>query len=286
LKFKVIADSCCDTTDKIRQDLELELVPLKILLAQDIEYLDSLDLDVSAMIDEMNQSASVKTACPSIEDYVEYMHRYDNLFIVTIAHFLSGSYNAAIAARELVLEEFPDKTIHVFDSLNASAGELNIVLFINSLISKGLSFEEIIVETNTYINSLVTLFVLEDLSNMIKNGRMSRITERVASILNIYPVLGKRDTNEIRMMAKVRGLSNAFDRMTESVSRWTEELPAESIIVTLSHCDAAVRAATIKENILMSCSAAKDVIIVPTSGVSSVYANRGGIVVSFQTKVY
>lgn len=282
MEYKIIADSCCDTTGEIREKLKLELVPLKIMLSSDIEYIDTLDLDITDMIDNMKLSSSVKTTCPSIEDYCSFMYKYDNLFVVTLASFLSGSYNAAVAARDLVLEEFPNKQIHVFDSLNACSGELNLVLYINELIKRGYSFKETVNLTQEYIVGLTTLFVLEDLGNMIKNGRMSKITERVASILNIYPVLGNHECNEIKMISKVRGLNNAHERMIELLSKWTENLPDKSISVTMSHCEVAARAEAIKENILFSCKAVNNVIMVPTGGLSAVYANRGGIIISFQ----
>lgn len=286
MEYRIIADSCCDSSRQIREELKLELVPLQILLSSDIEFHDTLDLDITDMLDQMKESSTVKTACPSVEDYAKYMYKYDKLFVVTLAHFLSGSYNAAVSARDLVLEEYPNKQIHVFDSLNASAGELNVVLYLHSLVANGLSYDEIIMKTNTYIDSLATLFVLEDLGNMIKNGRINKITEKVASILNIYPVLGKLETHEIRMIAKVRGLASALDRMVQLISKWTSELLDKSIDIVLSHCEALARAETIKEHILLSCPAVRDVLVVPTSGVSSVYANRGGIVVSFQTQSY
>lgn len=283
MKYKIIADSCCDTTRKIREELDLELVPLRIFLSQGKEYIDTLDLDITSMLDDMKLSQSVKTTCPSIDDYLKFMYKYDNIFVITLANFLSGSCSAAIAARDIVLEEFPEKKIHVFDSLNASAGELNLVLYIDSLIKENLSFEEIIEKADRYLDSLATIFVLEDIGNMIKNGRINKITGMVATLLNIYPVLYKLKVKEIHMAAKVRGLNHAFERMIELIAKWTAELQEKSINVTLSHCEALSRAETLREKILISCKAVLDVIITPTSGLSSVYANRGGIIVSFQT---
>ena len=286
MEYKIIADSCCDSSVMIREDINLELVPLKILFSHNKEYTDTLDLDIDGMLDDMKYSASVNTACPSVEDYAQYMYKYDNLFVVTLGSFLSGSYNAAAAARDIVLREHPDKQIYVFDSLNASAGELNIVLFINRLVSKGYSFEQIVKRTETYISTLATFFVLEDLTNMIKNGRMSRIAEKVATLFGIHPVLYKFDVKEIRLAAKVRGLQHAFERIVEYIEKWTNELLEKSVDVILSHCEAEARAELIKERILFTCKAIHDVIVVPTSGLSAVYANRGGIIISFQTVNY
>ena len=283
MAFKLIADSCCDTTAEIREELDLDIVPLRIILASGTEYIDTVDLNVDELLTNMHKSPGVKTACPSIDDYAQLMYKYDECFLITLADFLSGSYNAAVTAKNLVTEEYPNKKIHVFNSLNACAGELKTVLFIHSLIKEGLSFEEIIRRGELFIENLATVFVLEDLSNLIKSGRMSKLTEKVASFLGIFPVLYKLRIREIRMGAKVRGHHNALNKMVKYIVEWTKRLPEKSITIVLSNCEAPHHAETVKNNILSSCPAVSEVLVVPSSGLSSVYANRGGIVISFET---
>lgn len=282
MAIKLIVDSCCDTTAEIRDDLNLAIAPLKIQLSSGKEFEDTLDLDIHEMLDEMKESSSVKTNCPSVTDYAKYMYDNDECFVITLASFLSGSYNSAVAARDMVLEEHPDKKIYVFDSLSASAGELRILLYIKELIDDGLAFEEIIPKVESYIDRMCTMFVLEDLGNMIKNGRMSRLAERLAVILNIHPVLYKRRIREIKMAAKVRGLQNAMKKMVNLACEWMETKKPKSLVMTLSHCEVPERAQSLKEYILDVCPAIKDVVIAPTSGLSAVYANRGGIVLAFE----
>ncbi len=247
------------------------------------EFVDTLDLDIQSMLDEMQQSSSLKTNCPSISDYAKFMYDQDECFVITLASFLSGSYNSAVAARDMVLEEFPSKKIHIFDSLNASAGELLLALYIHELDEAGCSFDEIREKGEAYLQNIATIFVLEDLGNLIKNGRISKIAERVATILSIYPVLYKRKAKEIKIACKVRGHGNALNRMVEYISEWTKGKPQKSLTMTMSHCEASERAKSIKTRILETCEAIKDVIIVPVSGLSAVYANRGGIILSFES---
>jgi len=282
LPYKLIVDSGCDTTADIRRDLNLSIAPLQITLSTGTEYTDTLDLDISALLDDMQQSGGMKTNCPSITDFAKFMYNSDECFVVTIASFLSGSYNSALAARDMVLEEFPEKKIHVFDSLNASAGELRLALYIHQLIEEGAGFEEIIEKGELFAEDIATVLVLEDLGNLIKNGRISRMAERVASILNIFPVLYKRNFKEIRMAAKIRGLKNALNRMVEYIREWTLQKEAGSLTITLSHCEAPERAMAIKRRILETCPAVGEIVVAPTSGLSAVYANRGGIVVAFE----
>ena len=282
MSFKIIVDSVCDTTPEIRERLNLTVVPLGIKLSSGREYIDDLELDIHSMIEDMHKSSDVKTNCPSVIDYAKHMYQHDECFVVTAAGFISGSFNSAVAARDLVLEEFPDKKIHIFDSLSASAGELRFALYIGELVESGCTFEEIVAKGELFAENMATIFVLENLENLIKNGRMSRLAERVASILGIYPVLFKRKVREIRMGAKVRGLKNAFERMIVYISEWTKNKASRSLVLTLSHCEAAERAEKMKERILETCDAIKEVIIAPASGVSSVYANSGGIVVGFE----
>ncbi|MCL2539049.1 MAG: DegV family protein [Oscillospiraceae bacterium] len=284
MAYKLIADSGCDTTEEIRERLNLTLVPLRIMLSTGKEFTDTLDLNISDMLDEMNESGGLKTNCPSVTDYAKYMYGEEECLVVTIASFLSGSYNSALAARDMVLEEFPDKKIHIFDSLNASAGELRLTLYIHELIEEGCDFDEIVKRGEEFAENVATVLVLEDLGNLIKNGRISKLAEKVANILSINPVLYKRNFNEIRMAAKPRGLKNALNRMIEYIREWTESKPKHSLTLTLSHCEAPERAVAVKQRILETCPAIGEIVVAPTSGLSSVYANRGGIIASFEAE--
>ena len=110
-----------------------------------------------------------KTACPSPESFKEaFEGEAEYIFVVTLSNHLSGCYNSAALAKRLYEEEngTDGKKIAVIDSLSASAGELNIALFIRDLCEKGLPFEEICRQTEAYRDSMNTYFVIETLDSV------------------------------------------------------------------------------------------------------------------------
>lgn len=282
MEVRIIADSCCDTTPDIRQRYDLTLVPLVLSIPGYGDVLDTLDIDTAQLVERMAQSKEpVRTACPSIEAYAELMTQQEQCVVVTLSDKLSGSYNAARVARETVLARFPEKKIHIFDSQSAAAGELLIVMYIDTLRKQGKSFEDIVRKTEKYIKSLRTFFVLEDLGNMVKNGRMSKVKGIVASVLSMHPVLADNGVGEIVSLHVVRGLQNSLAKLVESVKDSVAHLKAKTIPLVLSQCLCPERAEAIRKQLLHECPALSEVTVVPTSGLSTVYANKGGIILAF-----
>ncbi len=282
MAIKIIADSCCDTTPELKKALGITHVPLTIIPATNICFVDDEKIDLKSLMAEMKKAKDpVRTACPSVEAYADAMRACDECIVITLSAKLSGSYNAARLARQAVLEEFPDKKIFVADSKSASAGELLIALHAHDLIANGASYMETVKGVTELIGRMHTLFVLEDLSNLVKNGRMSKVEGVVASVMSLHPVLSDNGDGEIAKLKVVRGLQNALNHMVAVIAEMTKNEPAKSLTLTLAYCNCLGRAENLRLDLLEKCPAFKEIILVPTAGISTVYANEGGIVVAF-----
>ncbi|MEQ2521559.1 DegV family protein [Ruthenibacterium sp. CLA-JM-H11] len=281
MNIQIIVDSCCDVTDALRNVLSLSLASLKITVGEHF-YEDDGTIDTGVLVADMKACRTAPTtACPSPEEYAALMSQADASLVVTLSSKLSGSYNAACVGRDLALEESPEKKIHVFDSESASAGETRIALLLRDMIDGGMGFEEIVEKATAFIANMKTHFVLEDLGNLVKNGRISRTAGFVGTMLNLRPIMGENGHGEIIPLEKVRGTANAMRRLVELVAEETDHLPAASKLLVLSHCNCQERAMQLKKAFLERCAVFKDVIVVPTGGLSTVYANDGGIVIAF-----
>lgn len=281
MNIQIIVDSCCDVTDALRNVLSLSLASLKITVGEHF-YEDDGTIDTGVLVADMKACRTAPTtACPSPEEYAALMSQADASLVVTLSSKLSGSYNAACVGRDLALEKAPEKKIHVFDSESASAGETRIALLLRDMIDGAMGFEEIVEKTTAFIANMKTHFVLEDLGNLVKNGRISRTAGFVGTMLNLRPIMGENGHGEIIPLEKVRGTANAMRRLVELVAEETDHLPAASKLLVLSHCNCQERAMQLKKAFLERCAVFKDVIVVPTGGLSTVYANDGGIVIAF-----
>ncbi|HJC73044.1 MAG TPA: DegV family protein [Candidatus Ruthenibacterium merdavium] len=279
MPIQLIADSCCDVTPAMKRLLGLSIASLNITVGEE-HYRDDESLNTLALIAKMKACKTPPTtACPTPEEYAALMRQERESFVITLSSKLSGSYNAACVGRQLALEENPDLRIHVFDSESAAAGETRIALFLRDLIDAGMDFDSIVEKTTASIATMKTHFVLEDLSHLVKNGRISKAAGLLGTMLNIRPIMGENGHGEIIPLEKVRGTANAMRRLVEIVA--SETAQAAGLTLVLSYCNCLERAQELKKMFLSQCSAIKEVIMVPTNGISTVYADDGGIVVAF-----
>lgn len=277
MAVKIVADSSCDLTDEMKKQMNVEIAPL-ILELGDKSYIDDDSLDVKQYIKAMSESEiSPKTACPSPNDYMKRYEGPESVFVVTLSNLISGSYNSALLAKDMFLEEVGHKFIHVFDTLSASAGEVVVALKINELAKLNLPESEIVDKVTKFIKEMKTFFLLESLEHLAKAGRLSPIVAKVASMLSIKPIMFG-DEGTIKLFEKVRGYKKAFNRLIEVIGEEGKNL--EEKVLGIAHCNCLDRALEFKEEVLKRYNF-KDVVIVETKGLSSTYADNGGIVIAF-----
>ena len=278
MSYKIIVDSCGELFDDMKADGRFQSVPLE-LEVDGYHVVDDESFDQLEFIRRVKESRhSPKSSCPSPQRYVEaYLGEAEHVYVVTLSGKLSGSYNSAELAKKLYLEEHRVKQIHVFDSCSASIGETLIAEKIQESEEAGKSFEEVVAETEKYIKDQQTFFVLETLDTLRKNGRLSNLKAWVAGALNIKPVMGSTPEGTICQLGQARGMAKALDYMVNEIVKRTKE--CEKKILSIAHCNCPERAKQVKEK-LEKLAKFKDIRIVDTAGVSTMYANNGGIIVA------
>ncbi len=281
MKIGIIGDSSCDLTQEMKARMNARIASLKVTV-EGKEFVDDETLNLQEELDAIRASKqAASSACPSPEEFATLMKEFDACFVITLSSNLSGSYNAAEVAKDMVLEECPEKKIHVVDSLSASAAQVADALFIEDMINDGKTFEEIADAVETYKKNMRTVFVLENLETFVKNGRLGKVAGLLATTFSIRPILCDDGNGEIVMHDKVRGTKQALVKMVEYIAEITKDEIAKTKRMVISHCNAPERAEEVKNMILDTCAAIAEIIIVSTHGLSSVYANEGGIIVSF-----
>ena len=133
------------------------------------------------------------------------------------------------------------------------------------------------VETvEAYIDGQNTYFVLENLETLRKNGRLSNLKAFVASALKIKPVMKATPEGTIAQLDQARGINKALVKLVNYLVEDVEN-PEEKVLA-LSHCNCPDRAAMVRDAILERIKV-KDVILVDSAGITTMYANDGGVVV-------
>ena len=278
----ILADSCCDLSPELLKKTQARVAPLTITI-DDTHYVDDGTVDIPPYLAAMKASKNpVRSACPSPDLYAEDIKAADDdCFIITLSAKLSGSHNAAVLGVQLAEEDMPEKKVHVFDSESASAGETYLALMIHDLIAAGKSFEQIVETVEEKIRSMHTLFVLDSLDNLVKNGRISKTVALLANVLSIRLLMSDDGHGAIKNISKARGIKGALTQMVETCRKHTEGLAAASQRLVISYCNCPERARQVRDMIREKCPAIGEIILTPTSALSSMYANDGGIVIAY-----
>ena len=165
----------------------------------------------------------------------KYRCEAERVYAVTLTAELSGSYNSAVLAKNLYIEEYGEKNIHIFNSRSASIGETLIAMKVQECEEAGMTFEQVVDTVERYIDAQHTYFVLENLDTLRKNGRLTGIKSLVAGALNIKPVMAATPEGTICQIGQARGIKKALSKMVDQIAGETQG--AEEKILAISNCN-------------------------------------------------
>lgn len=278
MSYKIVVDSCCELPEELKKDVRFEIVPLTLIVGDTYEKLDDESFDQKEFLQAVAQCpVSPKSACPSPERFMEaYRTEAEHVYVVTLSSKLSGSYNSAVLGKNLYHETYGEKQIYVVDSRSASCGETQIAYKIVQWEEEGLTFEEITSRIEQFVDGMHTYFVLDNLETLRKNGRLSGVKALVASTLSIKPVMAGEQGSIVQLGQSV-GIKKALAKMVDHVVRDVSDSEKKCLMIT--HCNNPDRANSVKDQVLAKVKF-KDVLIMDTAGISSMYANDGGVIVT------
>ena len=277
MSFKIVVDSCCELPKEYLHDERFERVPLGLEVGE-YQILDDDDFNQAEFLKRVaDYPKCPKSACPSPERFMEAYHTdAEQVFAITLSSHLSGSYNSAVLGKQLYHEKYGDKQIHVIDSESASCGETQIALKLLDYMKQGFPFEETVKRIEAFRSSIYTYFVLDNLETLRKNGRMSNVKAMVASTLNIKPLLAG-DKGFIVQRGQSIGIKKALGKMAQTLLDEVKNWEERRLIIT--HCNAKERAEYVRD-LIQAKTGIKECLIMDTRGVSSMYANDGGVIVT------
>ena len=277
MSYKIIIDSCGEQTEQMKQDGHFASAALT-LYVDEHTIVDDDTFKQDKFLKLVAESPNCpKSACPSPESFRDqYDCGADHIYAVTLSAELSGSYNSAELGKSLFLEEHPEKKVYVFNSRSASVGETLIGMKIQECEEAGMEFEEVVQTVEAYIEKQNTWFVLENLDTLRKNGRLSHMKAILATALKIKPVMTSTPEGTIEQLAQARGINKALVKMVDAIVEYVGA--DQDRIMAISHCNCPERARMVKEELEKRMNL-KNIIILDTAGVSSMYANDGGIIV-------
>lgn len=277
--FKIVVDSCCDLTGQMLKDPHFIKVPLTIR-SNGSSFIDNETFDQADLLWAMKQSEEApSTACPSPQSYLDAYQgpEEEDVYVVTLSALLSGSHNSAEQARMLMEEDHPNKNVYVFNSCSASSGEVLVALKVRELAESGAPFKHVVREVEQFIYQMQTMFVLETLENLRKNGRLTRLQSVITGALKIKLLMGATPEGEICKLGQTLSMKQALSKMVDHMAND----PAHAgRTLAICHCNCLDRAFQVKAMAEQRCKFAH-ILILEAGGITSVYANDGGIVTAY-----
>ena len=277
--FKIVVDSCCDLTGQMLKDPRFIKVPLTIR-SNGSSFIDNETFDQADLLWAMKQSEDApSTACPSPQSYLDAYQgpEEEDVYVVTLSALLSGSHNSAEQARMLMEEDHPNKNVYVFNSCSASSGEVLVALKVRELAESGAPFKHVVREVEQFIYQMQTMFVLETLENLRKNGRLTRLQSVITGALKIKLLMGATPEGEICKLGQTLSMKQALSKMVDHMAND----PAHAgRTLAICHCNCLDRAFQVKAMAEQRCKFAH-ILILEAGGITSVYANDGGIVAAY-----
>ena len=279
--WNIVSDSSCDmrTSDFSSETVRFQLVPLRIQVGER-EFMDNDALSVPEMLAAMSQvSSAASSACPSPGDFARAFEGGDCTICFTISANLSGTYNAAVMARDMVLEEYPEKKICIIDSKATAGAMILMIRKTKELIEANpqIDFETLCGLLRIYQASLRTCFTLECFDNLIKNGRMRPLVGTLLHSLGIHVTAVATPQGTIQVVGKARGEMKTYKAMA-GIMRESKDCTGAEVVI--SHCENATGAQKLKEQILAELPV-KSVDIVSCRGLTSFYAMEKGLIIGY-----
>lgn len=279
--WQLVADSSCDLTPESLGggDIGFSTVPLTILVG-DKEFIDLPETDVNEMLAEMRHfSGAASSSCPSPHAFAEQFCKAAQTIAVTITSGLSGTYNSAVQAMNMVMDEFPEKKIHVVDSRSVAGSMVLILRQLKKLIEQGIPFEELVEQIDSYRDSMKIIFSLASFDNLVKNGRMSRAAGVLATALNIRAVATNTAEGTIEVIEKPRGEKRAIERMVALMSNY-KDMAGKPVVIT--HCNNHSGAESLRQLVKSTYGISdSDITVLECACLTSFYAGEKGLLLCF-----
>lgn len=230
-KIVLLSDTSCDLPQSILDRYHIETIPYYVSFDKETYYKEIEELSLKDFYQRLrNEKIYPKTSLPSINDYYErfkpHIEAGNSVICVCLSGHFSGSYNAAVNARELILENYPNAQIEIINSLNATGGEGVLVQEIGRMIADGLSFDQIIHLAMKLRETARIFFFVETLDYLEHGGRIGKAAALLGTMLNVKPLIYLQD-GLLFPAGKVRGTKKAIAKVLEMTKDYIEGHPSD-----------------------------------------------------------
>lgn len=258
MDFEIVTDSCCNLLEDMIDDFGIHVLPLTFMVDGEDEvyqsYLKGERTDLKQFYTMMRESKVFKTSLPNLAEsealFRELLGSGRDVLYIAFSSGLSGTYQALSLMAAQLQEEFPERKIHVVDSLAASGGQGLLVWYAVQHARAGESIDQVRDWLEENKLHLAHWFTVDDLMFLFRGGRVSKTAAWAGTLLNIKPVLHVDDEGHLIPMEKVRGRKKSLNALIDHMEKSANKpISDQMVFITHGDCieDAEYVAAKIKE---------------------------------------
>lgn len=223
--------SCCSTADLSKEHFEqrnIHYICFHFML-DDITYPDDLGQSISfpEFYQKMVDGAMTKTSQVNADEFVEYFRPFlqegKDVIHLTLSSGISGVYNSACIARDMLLEEFPDRKIYMIDSLAASSGYGLLMDALADKRDEGLDIDALKDWATEHLLNLNHWFFSGDLTFFIRGGRISKTAGTIGNMLNICPLMNVNNEGKLIVREKVRSKKKVIKAIVSKMEELADD---------------------------------------------------------------
>ena len=238
--YKIVSDSACDLSKEYLEKHDVTIVPLSVSFDGEIYYRDGVDITrdecYQRMVDDPKHFP--KTSLPSVESYADVFRNYVEqgfpVVCFTITTLFSGSYNSAINAKSLVLEDYPDANICVIDSKQNTVTQALLINQFVRMLEDGLSFEQAMSKLDALMASARIFFTVGSLDYLKMGGRIGKVATAATGKLGVKPVIIMKD-GDIGLGGIGRNRNKLKSSVLQVAKKYLDENNKDNFIVSVGY---------------------------------------------------
>lgn len=276
MAFKILTDSTADLPESWALENDVQILGLTIQLdGITYETVGEKKLTSEQLLSKMEAGSQPTTSQINVGQFEDIFRGYAEIgmpvLYIAFASVLSGTYQSAVMARDMVLEDFPEAVIRIIDTKAASMGEGVLVMKAVEAKAAGQSLEQVVALIKSLVPKVKTYFLVDDLNHLMRGGRISKTAALMGSLVNIKPVIAVKGDGRLDSVAKVRGKKKA---QTEVVRMTLEDIADPRVVIAYAGADSQEVAQVLKEQLLMS-EQINDVLVLPLGPVIATHTGPG-----------
>ncbi|MEE1312568.1 MAG: DegV family protein [Lachnospiraceae bacterium] len=195
MAVKIITDGACDLETEFLKRCKVACIPFYISFDGETYKKEKVEMGVRKFYQQMIDEPEVfpKTSLPAVNDYIDVLepllNNGDEVICICFTSHLSGAYNAALNAKMILEEEYPDAKLSVINSMCATVTQASFVIEAIKMRDAGLAYEEIVAHLERIKTDAKIFFTIENLDYLIHGGRIGKMAGRAGTALKLKPLI-------------------------------------------------------------------------------------------------